>query len=188
MEARRPAFNPSFTTHCFDPTAVQKKPALLKNEKDSVHQQPAISVQERAKSIERRYAVIVIAFAVLIATVNRSDADPRIRELEMEGVFHGRGEGEMDLQIVALEFGSRQFGVAVQTGGRDCSGDLRGVATATDATTIVLAKKKEADRSCRLVLKFSNTFQKVAISGKDCSYYHGASCSFNGIVNRIMPS
>jgi hypothetical protein len=44
----------------------------------------------------------------------------------------------------------------------------------TDATTIVLAKKMEADRSCKLLLKFSNEFRKVTISGKDCSYFHGA--------------
>jgi len=33
----------------------------------------------------------------------------------------------------------------------------------TDATTIVLAKKMEADRSCKLLLKFSNEFRKVTI-------------------------
>ena len=128
--------------------------------------------------------VAVSGVLALLTYFNGAIAGSEVRDLELEGVFHGQGEGELDLQIVALDFDSHQFGVAVQTGGRDCSGDVRGVAKAIDSMTIVLAKKKEAGRSCRLTLKFRDRFQKVDVIGSDCSFFHGASCSFNGTLDR----
>jgi hypothetical protein len=130
---------------------------------------------------------LTFMFAVCLGSCifREATAGERIDDLSMEGSFHGFGEGELQLQIVALDFERHQFGVAMQTGGpRGCSGDVRGVAKAVDATTIVLATKREAERSCRLTMKFSEAFRKVTITGQDCSYYHGASCSFDGSVER----
>jgi hypothetical protein len=147
-----------------------------------------LPIMVRRLPIRILFLTVAVVKLVIFTSLGPALADPIIRELNMEGIFHGTGEGVLDLQIIAVDFDLHRFGIAIQTGARDCSGDLRGVAKAPDATTIVLAKKKVADRSCSLVLKFSNDFQKVAISGKNCSYYHGASCSFDGVVHRIKPS
>ena len=128
---------------------------------------------------------LTLAVILLSSSLYEADAAPKIADLSLEGSFHGFGEGELELQIVALDFESHQFGVAAKTGdAHGCSGDLRGIAKAIDAATLVLAKKKEADRSCRLTLKFSDAFRKVTVSGDDCSFFHGASCSFDGTLDR----
>lgn len=111
-----------------------------------------------------------------------------IDELKMEGTFQGNGEGLLDLQIVAVDFDTHRFGVALQTGTRKgCSGDVRGVAKAKDATTIILIKPNESGRLCNVVFKFSKDFQNVSTSVSDCSYYHGASCGFDGALKRKVP-
>ena len=115
-------------------------------------------------------------------------AGPAFADLRMEGRFQGRGEGKLGLNVFVLNPGDPKTGYFVQADTsvpNVCSGDLRGTARQIDETTLRLTSTPEdGEEACELTLRFSPDRNRVTMTSKSCSNFHGASCDFVGRLRR----
>lgn len=121
---------------------------------------------------------------VLLATP--ALADPRI-----EDCFQGRGEGRLELQVLAMtDSGSDEneggyFVDANTSVLNSCNGTLRGIADMTGPRTLRLRRKASgSDDTRELTLRYSPDLARVEMSAQGCSYFRGAACDFAGNLRR----
>lgn len=134
----------------------------------------------RSVPFQRRTSALVLG--VLIALVGA----PAFAASPFEGRYQGRGEGQLALQVFALDDGSDTHFVLAETAlPNQCTGDLRGLARPSGPMTLVLRKTEPgAEETCTLTLRFSADRARVRMEEKDCSTYHGTACAFDGSLKR----
>jgi hypothetical protein len=102
-------------------------------------------------------------------------ASSQQRSAPMPGSFQG---SDLTLRI------ERNLNTAIRIGGR-CRGSIAGPAQQVDRSTLVLSKKEpHQEKACRVTIKFAQDFRSAVLEESECSYYHGAGCSFIGSVQR----
>lgn len=70
----------------------------------------------------------------------------------------------------------------ISVGAENCDGEIEGLAT-LEKNELILAKRESDDEeTCNISVKLDD--QKAVISEQGCSSYHGALCSFEGILNK----
>lgn len=96
----------------------------------------------------------------------------------ISGTWKGalEGDGEMKIKPAAAGF-DVELGVSSPSG---CSGSIEGSAPLVN--DVLTLTKKEDDQVCTVTIKFSGDTAEV--DENNCSYYHGAACSFYGTLNR----
>ena len=123
-----------------------------------------------------------VALGALIALAGA----PALAASPFEGRYQGRGEGQLALQVFALDDGSDAHFVLAETAlMNQCTGDLRGLARPSGPMTLVLRKTEPgAEEACTLTLRFSADRARVRLEERGCSTYHGATCAFDGSLKR----
>lgn len=140
----------------------------------------ALLPRVRPVHFQRRTSALALGVLITLAGAPASAASP------FEGRYQGRGEGQLALQVFALDDGSDTHFVLAETAlPNQCTGDLRGLARPSGPMTLVLRKTEPgAEETCTLTLRFSADRARVRMEEKDCSTYHGAACAFDGSLKR----
>jgi len=99
------------------------------------------------------------------------------------GVWKGslEGDGEMVIKPTSTGFDISLSVSAATAGGASCGGSIEGTGTLSGDTLTLT--KKEDDQVCTITIKFAG--DKANIDEENCSYYHGAACSFYGTLNKV---
>ncbi|GJD91399.1 hypothetical protein BHAOGJBA_4947 [Methylobacterium hispanicum] len=134
----------------------------------------------RPVAFQRRTLAAPLSVLMALAGAPASAASP------FEGRYQGRGEGQLALQVFALDDGSDAHFVLAETAlMNQCTGDLRGLARPSGPMTLVLRKTEPgAEETCTLTLRFSADRARARMEERDCSTYHGAACAFDGSLKR----
>jgi len=94
------------------------------------------------------------------------------------GTFEGGADG--DVAIAASSPGKLRVSISVGSAG--CAGEVSGLA-AINASQVILRKPSdESGNQCNVTL--FRRGDRVDVSESACTYFHGAACSFNGVVRR----
>jgi hypothetical protein len=94
----------------------------------------------------------------------------------MSGVYEGEGSS---LRVVV---DGRDVGVTVRVPGR--LGSVEGSLARNDAGRLFIVSSAYKDDSCAIAVQPHGRFSFSMKQGPECSYNHGAGCSFDGLVER----
>jgi hypothetical protein len=90
-------------------------------------------------------------------------------------------EGEKGSLRVIVD--GRDVGVTVKTPG--CLGSVEGRLARNDAGQLFMVSSAYEEDSCAIAIQPHGKFSFSMRQGSECSYNHGAACSFNGFVERV---
>lgn len=109
-------------------------------------------------------------------------------DLRLEGRFQGRGDGRLELQVLALntEGESGAYLVIADTAIlNQCTGEVRGPARKLDASTLRLrVKADDPNEFCEITVRYNGDRSRVQVTSENCDHFHGPSCDFGGTLKR----
>lgn len=154
---------------------------ITTNERSPAMRQPSA----RYPGLQRATTVCRVSLATAGLFITLLSA-PAFAASSFEGRYQGRGEGQLSLQVFALDDGSDTHFVLAETAlMNQCTGDLRGLARPSGPMTLVLRKTDPgAEEVCTLTLRFSPDHARVRMEEKGCTYHHGMACAFDGSLKR----
>lgn len=94
------------------------------------------------------------------------------------GLWRGRLEGDGEMQITATRDG---FDVVLDVSSENCAGNIEGSAQLNGK--ILTLRKKESNQNCIITANFNN--DQVKVSEDDCMLYHGTTCGFSGMLEKV---
>jgi hypothetical protein len=120
--------------------------------------------------------IIVLSVALVAAVcVGAAFADDL-----RDGVYESKLQGRGVLRVIV---DGRDIGVSVKTVG--CLGNVEGILARNKAGDLFLVSSNYAEDQCAIAITPSGKFAFSMRQGPECSYSHGASCDFNGFVERV---
>ncbi len=123
---------------------------------------------------------LALALAALLLVSPAVAASP-------EGAFRRRGAYPLGATVFALD-SAEHFVGRFTTGHPDDANHCGGTFTATghreQENRLVFSGKPEDGRACRVTMTFNRSFDQALIEEDGCTFYHGASCAFDGTVLR----
>jgi len=127
-----------------------------------------------------------IAAACLLLGAAPSSADEEPLSTLLEGLYQGSGEGALSLTLINLE--SDTFAALVTTTVPDrCAGRLSGIGKLEGTEMVVENVESRDDAVCRLTLAFDAKGRQARIASTgQCTYFHGAACSFKGTLRQVV--
>ncbi|GJE19297.1 hypothetical protein [Methylobacterium marchantiae] len=109
-------------------------------------------------------------------------------DLRLEGRFQGRGDGRLELRVLALntDGDSGAYLVIADTAiPNQCTGEVRGTARKLDTSTLRLrAKTDDPNEFCEITVRYSGDRSRVQVTSENCDHFHGPSCDFGGTLKR----
>ena len=97
------------------------------------------------------------------------------------GEYNGRSPNG-DISVTIMHKGERLAIGIVVTAGADCAGDIAFTAPLPSSDTLVKELGGGSGDLCTLTLR--RTERSLAVHEDGCTSYHGASCSFDGVVSK----
>lgn len=118
----------------------------------------------------------------LAALIFASYASPLLAETgyPMDGVYEG---GASDIGKIRLIVDGRDAFVRILAKG--CIGLVEGRLAKNNAGELFLVASDYETSQCAIAISTGNKFSMTLRQGPECSYHHGAACSFNGFVERV---
>lgn len=104
---------------------------------------------------------------------------PASTESSISGIWKGSLEGDGQMEVTPVTSG---FDVAITVSSPSgCFGAVKGTGQLSD--NILTLTKNEDDQLCKINIKFAG--DTASIDENNCSYYHGAACSFYGTLKKV---
>lgn len=104
---------------------------------------------------------------------------PAPTESSIPGIWKGSLEGDGQMEVTSAPNG---FDIALNVSSPSgCSGAITGTGQLSDS--ILTLTKKEDDQICTINIKFAG--DTASIDENNCSFYHGAACSFDGTLKKV---
>lgn len=123
---------------------------------------------------------LALALAVVLLVSPAVAASP-------EGAFKRGGAYPLGATVFALDSAEPFFG-RFTTGRPDdadhCGGTFAATGHREQVNRLVFSGKPEEGQTCRITMTFNRNFDQALIEEDGCSFYHGASCAFDGTVLR----
>lgn len=117
------------------------------------------------------------ATTAIVERVTPQPVNPWIGKYK--GAFEGGAKGSASISSRP----GNKLAISIGIGSEDCSGGIDGTVSAPTAATAVIRKPKDdSGHACRLTL--GRRGDRLTVTEDGCSYYHGFSCSFNGILTK----
>ncbi|WP_019904150.1 hypothetical protein [Methylobacterium sp. 77] len=140
------------------------------------------ATSRQVKSARCRPLIIALAAVGFLLTSNA------YADLRLEGRFHGRGDGRLELQVLALDRDDQNGAYLVIADTailNQCTGEVRGTAKKLDASTLRLrAKTDDPNEFCEITVRYNSDRSRVQVTSENCNHFHGPSCDFGGILKR----
>lgn len=127
-------------------------------------------------------------FIIALAAVGSLLTSNAYADLRLEGRFQGRGDGRLELRVLALntEGESGSYLVIADTAiPNQCTGEVRGTARKQDASTLHLrVKADDPNEFCEITVRYNGDRSRVQVTSENCDHFHGPSCDFGGTLKR----
>jgi hypothetical protein len=99
-----------------------------------------------------------------------------------QDLLSGVYEGERGSLKVIVD--GNDVGVTVRKAG--CLGSVEGFLARNGSGHLFIVSSSYQKDSCAIAIESFGKFSFSMTQGPECSYHHGASCSFNGFVERVQ--
>lgn len=127
-------------------------------------------------------------FTIGLAAIGGLLTSNAYADRRLEGRFQGRGDGRLELQVLALNTDgeSGSYLVIADTAiPNQCTGEVRGTAKKLDASTLRLrVKADEPNEFCEITVRYNGYRSRVQVTSENCGHFHGPSCDFGGTLKR----
>ena len=102
-----------------------------------------------------------------------------------DGEYNSKGKIAMGLRLIVLDIDKGIIAASLSVGSEGCGGEISGIGqTKGNIFTFTPYVKSDAEDSCSIKVIFDKNDKTINIKENNCSYYHGAACSFDGTLTR----
>ncbi|AOZ50775.1 hypothetical protein [Chromobacterium vaccinii] len=119
-----------------------------------------------------------ILFAAVLGFSLTTHAASTVSPVQVEGSFKS---APISLELIVLDSDSGTLAASTTVAQEGCSGSVAGIGKLKgNVLQFKPYKKEEGGEQCVIQVNFSPNGKSASVTETDCSYYHGASCGWEG--------